>query len=77
MYTREAARKLHTKQTIMGFSFDLEILYLASKYDYKIAEVPVAWVDAPGSKVDTKKEVQRFLRDLVKIWSNDLRGVYR
>ena len=77
MYTREAARKLHTKQTIMGFSFDLEILYLASKYGYKIAEVPVAWVDAPGSKVDTKKEVQRFLRDLVKIWSNDLRGVYR
>jgi dolichyl-phosphate beta-glucosyltransferase len=77
MYTREAARKLHTKQTIMGFSFDLEILYLASKYGYKIAEVPVAWVDAPGSKVDTKKEVQRFLRDLVRIWSNDLRGVYR
>ena len=77
MYTREAARKLHTKQIIMGFSFDLEILYLASKYGYKIAEVPVAWVDAPGSKVDTKKEVQRFLRDLVKIWSNDLRGVYR
>jgi dolichyl-phosphate beta-glucosyltransferase len=76
MYTREAARKLHTKQTIMGFSFDLEILYLASKYGYKIAEVPVAWVDAPGSKVDTKKEVQRFLRDLVRIWSNDLRGVY-
>lgn len=77
MYTRDAACKLHTKQTIMGFSFDLEILYLASKYGYKIAEVPVAWVDAPGSKVDTKKEVQRFLRDLVKIWSNDLRGVYR
>ena len=77
MYTREAAQKLHTKQTIMGFSFDLEILYLASKYGYKIAEVPVSWIDAPGSKVDTRKEVQRFLRDLMKIKSNDLRGVYR
>ena len=31
MYTHEAAQKLHTQQTIMGFSFDLEILYLASK----------------------------------------------
>ena len=77
MYTREAAQKLHTKQTIMGFSFDLEILYLAAKYGYQIAEVPVSWIDAPGSKVDTRKEVQRFLRDLMKIKTNDLKGVYR
>jgi len=27
--------------------------------------------------VDTRKEVQRFLRDLLKIKSNDLRGVYQ
>lgn len=77
MYTRDAAQKLHIKQTIMGFSFDLEILYLAAKYGYKIVEVPVSWIDAPGSKVDTRKEVQRFLRDLMKIKTNDLKGVYR
>jgi dolichyl-phosphate beta-glucosyltransferase len=77
MYTRDAAQKLHTKQTVMGFSFDLEILYLASKYGYKIAEVPVSWVDAPGSKVDTRKEVQRFLRDLMLVKMNDLKGIYR
>ena len=77
MYTREAAQNLHAKQTIMGFSFDLEILYLASKYGYRIAEVPVSWVDAPGSKVDTRKEVQRFVRDLIKIKLNDLKGIYR
>lgn len=77
MYTQKAAKELHSKQTIMGFSFDLEILFLASKYGYRIAEVPVSWVDAPGSKVDTKKEVQRFLRDLFKIQMNNLKGVYR
>ncbi len=76
MYTREAAVRLHSAQTIMGFSFDLEILYLAGKYGFKIIEVPVTWIDAPGSKVDTRKEVQRFLRDLLKIKSNDLKGVY-
>ena len=76
MYTQEAARRLHGAQTILGFSFDLEILYLASKLGYKIAEVPVAWVDSPGSKVDTTKEAQRFLRDLLKIKLNDLRGRY-
>lgn len=76
MYTREAAHRLHHAQTIMGFSFDLEILYLASKWGYRIAEVPVTWIDAPGSKVDTTKEVRRFVRDLFLIKWNDLRGVY-
>ena len=76
LFTHEAAQKLYQSQTIAGFSFDLEILYLAHKYDFRIAEVPVAWVDAPGSKVDTTKEAQRFLRDLVRIKMNDWRGVY-
>jgi dolichyl-phosphate beta-glucosyltransferase len=76
LYTREAADKLILAQTIMGFSFDLEHLYLAQKYDLNIAEVPVQWIDAPGSKVDTRKEVQRFVRDLVKIKLNDWRGNY-
>jgi dolichyl-phosphate beta-glucosyltransferase len=76
LYTRDAADRLVLSQTIMGFSFDLEHLYLAQKYNMKIAEVPVKWVDAPGSKVDTRKEVQRFVRDLCKIKVNDWRGHY-
>jgi dolichyl-phosphate beta-glucosyltransferase len=76
MYTREAAYCLHNTQTIMGFSFDLEVLYLASKVGYRIKEVPVTWVDAPGSKVDTRKEVQRFVRDIARIKLNDFKGIY-
>ncbi len=76
LYTREAADKLILTQTIMGFSFDLEHLYLAQKYGYRVAEVPVQWIDAPGSTVNTRKEIQRFLRDLLKIKINDWRGIY-
>jgi dolichyl-phosphate beta-glucosyltransferase len=76
LFTREAARRVYAAQTITGFSFDLEILYLAAKLGYHVAEVPVAWVDAPGSKLDTRREAQRFLRDLVKIKLNDVRGLY-
>ncbi|GAB4530066.1 MAG: glycosyltransferase family 2 protein [Anaerolineae bacterium] len=76
MYTREAAHHLHSIQTILGFSFDLEVLYLAFKVGYKVQEIPVSWVDAPGSKVDTRKEVQRFLRDIYKIKTNDFKGIY-
>lgn len=76
MYTQQAAKHLHSQQTIMGFSFDLEILYLAFKYGYRVAEVGVHWIDAPGSKVDAKKEIKRFLRDMMTIKRNDWRGVY-
>lgn len=76
LYTREAARLLHSRQTLPGFSFDLEILFLAGKLGYAVAEVPVNWIDAPGSKVDTFKEIKRFLRDLLKIRINDWRGIY-
>ena len=76
LFTADAAKRLYQAQTIMGFSFDLEILYLAAKWKYKVAEVAVAWVDSPGSKVDTRKEAQRFIRDLSRIVLNDLKGVY-
>lgn len=76
LFRQPAAQRLFTAQTIQGFSFDLEILYLASKWGYKIAEQPVAWVDAPGSKVDSAKEIKRFLKDMARIKRNDFQGVY-
>ena len=76
LFTRTSAHRLYAAQTIDGFSFDLEILYLAARLGYRVAEVPVSWIDAPGSKVDTTREIQRFLRDLLRIKWNDLRGVY-
>lgn len=76
LFTKEAAGRLHHAQTLMGFSFDLEILYLATKLGYRVAEVPVAWIDAPGSKVDTAREAQRFIKDLLRIKLNDWQGRY-
>lgn len=76
LYRSDVAHRLHSAQTIDGFSFDLEILYLASKFGYRVAEIPVAWYDAPGSKVDTRKEAQRFLKDMTRIKLIDWRGGY-
>lgn len=76
LFTRKAALDLFGRQQIDGFSFDLEVLYLARKLDYSVAEVPVEWIDAPGSTVDPVKVALQFLRDLVVIRTNDLRGRY-
>jgi dolichyl-phosphate beta-glucosyltransferase len=76
MFTADAADRLFRRQLIDEFSFDLEILYLAQKFDMKTAEVPVRWIDAPGSKVEAGKVALEFLRDLAIIRWNDVRGRY-
>ena len=76
LFTREAADELFGVQRIDGFSFDLEILFLARKRGMKIAEVPVAWYDAPGSTVDPGKVAVQFLKDLVRIRTWSFQGKY-
>ncbi len=76
LFRRQAAKELFGAQTIDGFSFDLEILFLAARRRLHIAEVPVRWFDAPGSKVDARREIVRFLRSVAQIRWNALRGVY-
>ncbi len=76
MFTADAADLLFRRQVVDEFSFDLEILFLAGKFDLRTTEVPVAWIDAPGSKVDAAKVAIEFLRDLAIIRWNDFRGLY-
>jgi dolichyl-phosphate beta-glucosyltransferase len=76
LYRHDVGQRLHRAQTIDGFSFDLEILYLATKLGYHIAETPVKWIDAPDSKVQGGKVATQFMLDLVHIKMNDIRGVY-
>lgn len=76
LFSRQAALELFSKQQVSGFSFDLELLYLARKFNVKVAEVPVRWYDAPGSKVNPVSDSLKFLRDLVRIRRDDLLGVY-
>lgn len=62
-----AAKELFRAQRIKGFSFDAEILYLAQKKGYRIAEVPVVWRNSRHSRVDMVRDSLRMLADLVKI----------
>jgi dolichyl-phosphate beta-glucosyltransferase len=76
LFTAPAAKRIAAAQTVDGFSFDLEVLHLAERFGYEIAEVPVRWFDVPGSKVDARKEIVRFLTSIARIRFNALRGVY-
>ncbi len=74
LFDGDVARDLFSRQQVDGFSFDLEILWLAGRAGHAIVEVPVVWYDAPGSKVDPLKTSAGFLRDLVGIRLRHLRA---
>lgn len=77
LFTADAAHRISSAQTVDGFSFDLEMLHLAERFGYEIAEVPVRWFDAPGSTVRPGREAVRFVLSIVRIRLNALQGVYR
>jgi glycosyltransferase involved in cell wall biosynthesis len=75
-FTAESARAVFSRQTIDGFGFDVEVLYIAKRCGYEIAEVPVTWSYRALSRVDPVADSLRMLRDVVRVRLQDLRGRY-
>jgi dolichyl-phosphate beta-glucosyltransferase len=67
MFKRKAAHDIFARCTLDEFGFDFESLVIAKDLGYRIDEVPIRWLDQPGSKVVLMRDGPRALRDLVKI----------
>ena len=76
VFRREAAQRIFPRQTINGFGFDPEVLFLARKFGYRTLEVPVHWAHSEGTKVRLLRDGMRMAADLVRIRWNELRGRY-
>jgi dolichyl-phosphate beta-glucosyltransferase len=50
-FQRPVALDLFSRQRIDGYMFDVEILYLAQKAGYRIAQVPIRWRDDGDSRL--------------------------
>ena len=70
------AEELFRKQLISGWSFDIEILYLARRKKYKIREIPIQWYFDPESKVSALRDALRMISDIFRIRINAIRGRY-
>ncbi len=64
-FKKEAARALFREQVLNGFSFDVEILFLAKKRGLKVKEVPVMWREAKSSKVKLFRDSLGMLKELM------------
>jgi dolichyl-phosphate beta-glucosyltransferase len=75
-FSRRGARDIFSRQRIVGFGFDVEVLFVARKLGYGIKEVPVTWEYAASSRVDPLKDTVRMFRDVLRVRLNAIRGEY-
>lgn len=73
----EAARRIVALQRVERFCYDVEWLYIAKGFGYRIREMPVTWHDQRGSTVRVLRDSSNMLMDLFRIRWNGLRGLYR
>ncbi|GAB4112175.1 MAG: glycosyltransferase family 2 protein [Roseiflexaceae bacterium] len=58
-------------------AYDVELLFLAVKRGYRVAEIPVLWRYGEETKVSALRDSWRNLRDVLRVRFNALRGAYR
>jgi len=71
------AEKIFPLQTITGWSFDVEVLFIARQHGYRIAEVPIPWYFSPNSKVRILHDLFQVGKDLLAIRRNAWQGRYK
>lgn len=75
-FRAETTQMLFEQQTQMGWSFDIELLYLARRKKLRIREIPIHWYFDAGSKVNAIRDALRMISDIFRIHLNAIRGIY-
>jgi dolichyl-phosphate beta-glucosyltransferase len=76
MFRRAAALRIFALQTIPGFGFDVEILFIARRLGFSVLEFPVRWSDSPFTRVRLFRDSRRMFVDLIRIRINSWKGRY-
>lgn len=77
LFKTDIAKRIFSKLKLIGFSFDVEVLFLAKKLGYKITEVPVSWRAIPGTKINPFTDSFIMFMGVVKIRFMDILGQYK
>jgi len=75
-FRADVAEDLFQHQSIEGWAFDVEILYIANLRGYEIIELPIPWYYRQESKISVFRDSLRMLLDILKIRRNACQGLY-
>ncbi|HET6598148.1 MAG TPA: dolichyl-phosphate beta-glucosyltransferase [Anaerolineales bacterium] len=72
----QVARDIFPYQTLTGWAFDVELLFIARRLGYRIVEIPIDWYFNADSKISVVRDSLRMFLDLLRIRRNARRGLY-
>jgi dolichyl-phosphate beta-glucosyltransferase len=72
----DVARDIFRYQTLTGWAFDVELLFIARRHGYNIVEIPIDWYYNADSKISVFRDSLRMFLDLLAIRRNARRGLY-
>lgn len=75
-FRSSVAAAIFPRQTLTGWSFDVELLAIARRQGYSIVEIGVPWYYETGSKVKVLRHSWRMFLDILAIRRNLRRGIY-
>ena len=67
IYEGDVARRLYSQCKTDGFVFDIEIIMLAMKEGFRIAEFPIHWTCDRDTRLSPSRSSWQILKDLLKI----------
>jgi len=75
-FRASVAEELFKLQTLTGWSFDIELLFIARQRGYRIVELPIHWYFNPESKLNVVQDAFKMGIDILTIHLNQFKGVY-
>ena len=76
LMVREDVTPIFARARIDGFSYDVELLYVAVRAGLPVEEVGVTWRNAPGSKVGMLSDPLKMFRDVLRVRRRYRQGLY-
>ena len=76
IFKSEAVKEIFPRAKVCRWGIDFEVLMIGKKLGYKIAEVPVEWIDMGFSLVGFSGYISTF-KDLARVRWNLIKGVYK
>ena len=73
---RDRVMPLFGKMVVNRFAFDVELLFLCARFGLSVADVPVIWRNASGSKVSVLADPLNMISDVFRVRWRFRRGLY-
>jgi glycosyltransferase involved in cell wall biosynthesis len=68
VFRRDAIRRMLPLLSSRDFLFDVDVLLVARRLGYRVAEVPTIWIDKEGSRVKPVSDAGRMAASAVRLW---------